>query len=112
MLRKTIISLTLVAPLFAVPAQASEPDRAVVGEPRDSLRLRAESKNSAELDRLPAPDVAHARDMRNNNGSGDLSPAAQRSRHPDPGNSAAPAQRRAPDAPPDEHINRVISIFR
>lgn len=112
MLRKTIIGLTLVAPLFAVPAHASEPDRAVVGEQRDTLHLRAKSKNPAELNRPPATDVAQTRGVKSDSGPGDVTPAAQRDRHLAPSHSAAPAPRRAPDAPPDEHINRVISIFR
>lgn len=112
MLRKTLISLTLVAPLFAVPAQASEPGRAVVGEQRDALRLQTEPKHPAVPNRLPATGVAQARGVKSDSGPGDQSPAAQRDRHPEPSHAAAPAPRRAPDAPPDAHINRVISIFR
>ena len=112
MLRKTLISLTLVAPLFAVPAQASEPDSAVVGEQRDALRLQTEPKNPAELNRRPATDAAQTRGVKSDGRPGDPSPVAQRDRHSEPGQAVAPAAPRALDTPPDAHINRVISIFR
>ncbi len=112
MLRQTLISLTLVAPLFAVPAHASEPDRAVVAEQRDALRLQTEPKKPAELNRHPATGVAQTRGVKSDSGPGDLSPAAQPGRHPEPSHSAAPDTLRAPDTPPDALINRVISIFR